>query len=234
MNDESLRRANAFLAAAAERTEVGAVLAVTPAEIGRELSMPDALSTARAVRALIARRRLEPSEGSYRLLDARPIDPSEPEAVGRRPRGAARRRQGTGVRRGPKGDSTAYSDFGRAAIDRLIELGKEVAQLRATTRTAREEVRDAQAARDDAEQRARSLAERVKELETRAEMAEANLRTILAGARGREGARPDAAVGDSEMEAILGVLKGAEGDDAAGRIAAPAETRRSEEDAAEA
>jgi hypothetical protein len=232
MNDESLRRANAFLSAAAERTEVGAVLAVTPAEIGRELSMPDALSTARAVRALIARRRLEPSEGSYRLLDSRPIDPNEPEALGRRPRGAVRRRPGGVARRGPKGDSTAYSDFGRAAIDRLIELGKEVAQLRASSRTAREEVRDAQAARDDAERRARSLAERVKELETRAEMAEANLRTILASARGREGARPDVAVGDSEMEAILGVLKGAEADAAGGRLTPPAEARPGEGDAA--
>jgi hypothetical protein len=81
MNEESLRRANAFLAAVADRVPVGEVLPVTPAEIGRELSMPDALSTARAVRALIARRRLEPAEGSYRLLDARPVEATEPEAI---------------------------------------------------------------------------------------------------------------------------------------------------------
>ena len=42
-------------------------------------------------------------------------------------------------------------------------------------------------------------------------MAEANLRTLLASVRGREAQR-DAPVGDSEMEAILGVLKG--GDEA--------------------
>jgi hypothetical protein len=36
-------------------------------------------------------------------------------------------------------------------------------------------------------------------------MAEANLRTLLAAARG---AGKDTPVGDSEMEAILGVLKG--------------------------
>ena len=40
-------------------------------------------------------------------------------------------------------------------------------------------------------------------------MAESNLRSLLATARGT-GQRPDAAVGDSEMEAILGVLKGGE------------------------
>src|SRR2546428_10752179 len=85
MNQESLDRANAFLAAASSRTEVGAILDVTPAEIGRELGLPDALSTARAVRALIARRRLEPANGSYRLLDAKPVEAGEREAIGRRP-----------------------------------------------------------------------------------------------------------------------------------------------------
>jgi hypothetical protein len=45
----------------------------------------------------------------------------------------------------------------------------------------------------------------VKELEARAEMAESNLRTLLAAAKG---AGRDAPVGDTEMEAILGVLKG--------------------------
>src|SRR4029453_1338573 len=93
MNDESLQRANAFLAAVSERVAVGEVLTDTPAEIGRALGMPDALSTARAGRALIARRRVEPANGSYRLLDARPVDAGEKESIGRRPRrarGAAR------------------------------------------------------------------------------------------------------------------------------------------------
>src|SRR3954447_15317647 len=72
MNDESLQRANAFLAAVSERAAVGEVLQETPAEIGRVLGLPDPLSTARAVRALIARRRLEAANGSYRLLGATP------------------------------------------------------------------------------------------------------------------------------------------------------------------
>ena len=49
------------------------------------------------------------------------------------------------------------------------------------------------------------LSAKVKELEARAEMAESNLRTLLAAAKG---AGRDATLGDTEMEAILGVLKG--------------------------
>jgi len=86
MNDESLQRANAFLAAVSDRVAVGEVLQETPAEIGRGLGLPDPLSTARAVRALIARRRLEAANGSYRLLDAKPLEAGERESIGRRPR----------------------------------------------------------------------------------------------------------------------------------------------------
>lgn len=205
MNPESLDRANAFLAAVAQRTEVGSVLRETPAEIGRELRLPDPLATARAVRALIARRRLEPAEGSYRLLDATPVDPTEREVIGRRPR---KPRRAAPSRRSVSTEPR-YSDLGRAAVDRLIELGREVSTLRASLRTAREEARASREARIEAEQRADSLGAKVRDLEARADMAEANLRTLLASVRGRENAR-DGAVADSEMEAILGVLKGAD------------------------
>ncbi|MGZ4137099.1 MAG: hypothetical protein ACXVPX_05960, partial [Actinomycetota bacterium] len=111
MNPQSLDRANAFLAAVAARTQVGSVLPGAPADIGHELAFPDPLATARAVRALIARRRLEPAEGSYRLLDARPVDPDEREAVGRRARKPRRT-----VREGAAGGAAAagpmYSDVG--------------------------------------------------------------------------------------------------------------------------
>src|SRR3989442_7659828 len=101
MNDESLQRANAFLAAVVERVAVGEVMTDTPAEIGRALGLPDALSTARAVRALIARRRLEPANGSYRLLGAPPLGAREKGSIRPRPpRGRraaeARRRAGRG------------------------------------------------------------------------------------------------------------------------------------------
>ena len=204
MNPQSLERANAFLAAVAQRTEVGSVMPVSPADIGRELSFPDPLATARAVRALIARRRLESAEGSYRLLDTRPVAPGEREVIGRKPRKARAARTAPASRSdgGPR-----YSDLGRAAVDRLVELGREVGMLRASLRSAREEARGSRDARLEAEQRADVLGAKARELEARAEMAESNLRTLLASVKGRESGQRDAAVGDSEMEAILGVLK---------------------------
>ena len=90
----------------------------------------------------------------------------------------------------------------------MIELGREVATLRTNLRAAREEAQVARAAREDADRRAQSLGARVHDLEARAEMAEANLRSVLAAAKVRE--HKDAPVGDSEMEAILGVLEGGE------------------------
>jgi hypothetical protein len=203
MNQESLERANAFLAAVALRTQPGEMLSVTPAEIGREMGLPEPLAAARAVRALLARRRLEVVDGRYRLVDPRPIDSDEREQVAR-PR---RQRSRTSPRpdRAESGGRPTYSEVGREAIERLIEFGREVATLRANLRVAREEARSSREARDDAERRAASLSTRVHDLEARAEMAEANLRTLLAAARG---AGKDAPVGDSEMEAILGVLKG--------------------------
>jgi len=210
MNDESLQRANAFLAAVSERVAVGEVLTDTPAEIGRALGMPDALSTARAVRALIARRRLEPANGSYRLLDAKPVESGEKESIGRRPR----RARGSARPHGERAASpSGYSDLGRAVVDKLVDLGRENAQLRAEARTLREESREARARADDAERRARSASEKARELEGRAEMAESNLRALLASARGSN-TRPDAPVGDAEMAAILGVLKSDENGEA--------------------
>jgi len=207
MNDQSLERANAFLAAVASRVGVGEVLDETPAEIGRELDLPDPLSTARAVRALIARRRLEPAEGSYRLLDARPLEPGERESVGRRPRRKAVPREAASAAAAST-EAVSYSDLGRATVDKLIELGRENAELRAEVRQLREETRDARAGRDEADRRARNLAERTRELENRAEMAESNLRSLLAAARTSQGAaKSDAPVGDAEMAAILGVLR---------------------------
>ena len=205
MNDESLRRANAFLAAVAEHTQPGDVLSDSPADIGKRIGLPDALSAARAVRALLARKRLEVADGTYRLVDPRPVDPGEPEAVPRRPRARkAPAGRGSRERTGEPGRPT-YSEVGRAAIDRLIELGREAGTLRGNLRTLREEAREAREGKDEAERRAHTLAGRVKDLEGKLEMAESNLRTILAAARGT--ARTET-VGDTEMEAILSVLKG--------------------------
>jgi hypothetical protein len=205
VNEQSLERVNAFLAAVTDRTEKGELLDATPAELGRELGFPDPLSIARAVRALVARRRLEPAGGSYRLLDPTPVAPGERETIERKTRRSSRRRaeDSPASRRG----GLAYSDFGRATVDRLVELGQEVSHLRAQLKTAREEARQNRELRVEAERRAQTLGERSRELEHRVEMAESNLRTLLASARAT-GMHPDQRLPDSEMEAILGVLKG--------------------------
>jgi hypothetical protein len=211
MNEESLRRANAFLAAVAETTSVGEVLTVSPADVGRRIGLPDALSAARAVRALLARKRLEISDGTYRLTDARPVEPGEPEAIPRRPRQRKARAQAAAPReRSSDPGRLTYGEVGRAAIDRLVELGREAGTLRGNLRTLREEAREAREAKDEAERRAAGLSARVKDLEGKLEMAESNLRTILTAARGNQRAET---VGDAEMDAILSVLKAAPGTD---------------------
>ncbi len=218
VNEQSLNRVNAFLAAAAERTQVGDVMSVTPAEIGRELGFPDALSTARAVRALIARRRLEPAQGSYRLLGTEPVDADEKESIGRRSRKPRQPGPGAASEAKTSSGSARYSDLGRAVVDRLVDLGREAAEMRGALRSAREETSELRQARDEAAGRSRTLAEKVRELEARAEMAESNLRTLLATVRAStaEGSVRDAKVTDSEMEAILGVLKGSDATNHAG------------------
>jgi hypothetical protein len=220
MNDESLQRANDFLAAVVARTEVGAVLGVTPAEIGREIGLPDPLSAARAVRALIARRRLEPAQGSYRLIESRPVDPAERETIERPPRRARRGPAGRTSRGADDPSRPTYSAVGREVVEKLIELGREVGTLRANLKSAREEARTSREARIEAEQRATHLTGKVHDLEARAEMAESNLRALLVTARGAGREPRDASMNDSEMEAILGVLKG---DDAAEHLTPPAE-----------
>jgi chromosome segregation ATPase len=209
VNEESLRRANAFLEAIAEQAEPGSMIDVTPAELGKRVGVVEPLAAARAVRALLARRRLEAVDGRYRLVDTRPIEPGEREQVPRQPR-SQKRPPASG--KAPKENGRAtYSEIGREVVERTIELGREVGTLRGALRTAREEVREAREARDEAKRRSEQLAARVKELEGRAEMAEANLRTLLAAAKG---SGRDTPVGDTEMEAILDVLKGAPGEEA--------------------
>jgi hypothetical protein len=139
------------------------------------------------------------------LLDDRPLEPGEPESVPRAPRKRKSRRKGTA--RGETGATDrrpTYADLGRAVLERVIEIGREAGEAIASAEHLRREAKDNRAARIEAEQRASRLFERVKELETKLEMAEGNLRTVLAAARGR-GAT--AAPTDNEMEALLRILK---------------------------
>lgn len=162
------------------------------------------------MRALLARKRLEVADGQYRLLDARAVEPGEPEAIPRPPRKKAAPR-GRRTRAAEPGRPT-YSEVGRVAIERLIETSRDVGTLRGNLRVLREETRVSREAREEAERRSQALASRVRDLEAKLEMAETNLRTILAAARGT--AKADT-VGDAEMDAILAVLKGG-GDSSSG------------------
>jgi hypothetical protein len=206
LNEQSLQAANAFLEAASSTTQEGEFLDRSPAEIGREAGLANPLAVARAIRALAARRRLQAEDGRYRLLDPRPLEPGEPESVPRAPR----KRKG-GRRRAahrddvPEGDrKPTYADLGRAVVDRVIELGREAGEAVASADNLRREAKENKAARIEADQRASRLFERVKELEAKLEMAEGNLRTVLAAARGR-GAT--VAPATTEMEALLRILK---------------------------
>ncbi len=167
--------------------------------------MPNPLAVARAVRALAARRRLEAEDGRYRLLDARPLEQGEPESVPRAPRRRKGRRKSAARAETSQGDRRAtYADLGRAVVERVIELGREAGEAVAAAEHLRHEAKENKAARIEAEQRASRLFDRVKELQTKLDMAEANLRTVLAAARGRG---VTAAPTDNEMEALLRILK---------------------------
>ena len=206
MNEQSLQAANAFLRIASESTQVGEFLDRSPADIGKDAGLANPLAVARAVRALAARRRLEAEDGRYRLLDARPLDVGEPESVPRAPRRRRARRKGPARTDGAAVTDrrATYADLGRSVIDRIIDLGREAGEAVAVTEHLRREAKENRAARIEAEQRASRLFERVKELEAKLDMAEANLRTVLAAARGR-GAT--SAPTDNEMEALLRILK---------------------------
>jgi hypothetical protein len=205
VNEQSLQAANAFLGVASASTGPGEFLEKSPADIGKEAGLPNPLAVARAVRALAARRRLEVEDGRYRLLDDRPLEPGEPESVPRAPRKRKARRKGQARGEATTGDrKPTYADLGRAVVERFIEMGRETAEAIASSEHLRREAKDNRATRIEAEQRASRLFERVKELETKLDMAEANLRTVLAAARGR-GAT--AGPTDNEMEALLRILK---------------------------
>jgi len=224
MNEQSLRSANDFLRVTAATVAPGEFFDRAPTEIGKDAGISNPLAVARAIRALAARRRVEMEDGRYRLLDATPLSPGEPESVPRTPRKRkARRKTGAAARGADAGAASdrrpTYSDLGRAVVDRLIELGRETGEALGLADNLRREVKENRAARIDAEQRATRYFERIKELEHKLEMAEANLRQVLAAARGR-GAT--AAPTDNEMEAVLRVLKGSPEGGEEGATAPPA------------
>ena len=151
MNDESLRRANALLAAMARQVAVGDIWSGAPSDLGRSAGIDDALAVARAMRALRSRGRLEQVGDGYRLLDGKPVEVGERGTippVERPARHAGPRAGRAKTDEGPTDPATglSYAAIGREVVDRLIDLGKEVATLRAEVRGAKEEVREARTA----------------------------------------------------------------------------------------
>ena len=202
MNEQSLKESNAILEAAVARGEVGALIPVSPADLADQASITNRLSAARAVRALMARGRIERDGEGYRLLDSRPLEPGEPASV-RRP--IRRRRE---AERGGKGTPT-YDQVGRLVIERLIELSAETAELRTSLERGRSE---AEAARREAmevtrsassdRRRAQLLEDEIATLKKRLEMTESNLRTVVQAAKDRRASPLD----DGDAKAILDIL----------------------------
>ena len=206
MNEQSLQESNALLAVAADRTEVGQMISASPAELARDCGIESRLSAARAIRALLARGRIAQEDGGYRLLDARPLAPGEPATV-RRP--TRRRRRGPPPAEERVEGPPTYDGLGRSLIERLIEVSAEASELRAALERSRGE---AEAARREAvevnrqaagdRRRAEQLEDEVTTIRKRVEMTEANLKTVLEAAKGREPTRLE----DTDTQAILDIL----------------------------
>jgi hypothetical protein len=205
VNDQSLQESNALLAVAADRTEVGQMISVSPAELARDGGVESRLSVARAIRALLARGRIAQEDGGYRLLDSRPLTAGEPATV-RRP---TRRRRGPAPTASREEGPPTYDGLGRALIERLIEVSAEAAELRAALERSRGE---ADAARREAvevnrqaagdRRRVEQLEDEVTTLRKQVEMTESNLKKVLEAAKGREPARLE----DTDTKAILDIL----------------------------
>ena len=205
MNEQSLKESNALLAAATARTEVGQLIPGSPAELAGESGIENRLSTARAVRALIARGRIAQDPQGYRLLDVRPLEPGEPATVHR----PTRRRRKAEATPEEDGGLPTYEGVGRAVIERLIETSAEVAELRAALDRARTE---ADAARREAMEATRNASADRRKLEAvqdeasalkqRLEMTESNLRTLVDAAK----SRPASPLEDTDAQAILDIL----------------------------
>jgi hypothetical protein len=209
MNEQSLKESNAILEAAVARAEVGQLIPVSPAELAEVATITNRLSAARAVRALMARGRIERDGDSYRLLDGRPLEPGEPATV-RRP--IRRRREAD---RAGKGGPPTYDQVGRLVIERLIELSAENAELRTSLERVRSE---AEAARREAmeitrssaadRRRAQLMEDEVGVLKKRLEMTESNLRTVVQAAKDR----PASPLDDGDARAILDILSARAGE----------------------
>ncbi|MFA5787838.1 MAG: hypothetical protein WDA71_12810 [Actinomycetota bacterium] len=218
MNETTLRGANLLLEAIAGQLEVGGeAVEVSPTRIGASVGLASSLEVARAMRALIARGRVEgDDEGRYRLLDARPVSQDEPHTARRR---RPARRQSRALLEVPSSAALAaglplgsqvpsYADVGRAVVERLLGLLGELSAMEVRAHKAeqlqdeyRERAAEADRLSKQEKARADKLALRVGELENNLEMSDNNLRQVLSAA-----GLKTTALGDPEAQAMLQFL----------------------------
>jgi hypothetical protein len=206
MKEETLAKVNALLAELARDAGPEGAVRRSPAAVAASVGLSSGLETARAMRALLARKRVEGGENGYRVVSTEPITPGEPLAIvpQRRKRGRAGRAEGPG--RGEVVPNVpTYADIGRAVVERLVSLTREAGELRAGRGS------EDRARMEAAERRASAAEQRAKELQVKLEMAESNLREVLRAASlaKSSGGTP---IDDPEAAAVLRFLQSGEED----------------------
>ncbi|MCA1833713.1 MAG: hypothetical protein ABR548_08595 [Actinomycetota bacterium] len=203
MKEETLAKVNALLAELAKEAGPDGAVGRSPASIASSVGLSSGLETARAMRALLARKRVEGGENGYRVVSTEPIVPGEPLAIV--PQRRKRARGARGSDGGAKGETVpsapTYGDIGRAVVERLVDLTREAGELRAGRGS------EDRARLETAERRASAAEQRAKELQVKLEMAESNLREVLRAASLAKGSGSSAPIDDPEAAAVLRFLQ---------------------------
>lgn len=200
MKDETLTKVNALLAELSKEAGPDGTVRRQPALIARSVGLKTGLETARAMRALLARKRVEGNDDGYRVINTEPIQPGEPLAIVPQRRKREKRAGRIEAATDPMPGVPTYADIGRAVVDRLVELSNETAELRAGRGT------EERSRMESAERRAAAADQRAKELQVKLEMAESNLREVLRAASLAKGSGGSAIV-DDDAAAVLRFLQ---------------------------
>ena len=200
MKEETLAKVNALLAELAKEADPDGAITKSPAVVATTVGLSSGLETARAMRALLARKRVVGGETGYRLVSTEPITPGEPLAIVPQRKKRAGSASTTSVA-GPISTVPTYEDIGRAVVDRLVSLSREAAELRAGRGT------EERARVESAERRAAAAEQRAKEMQVKLEMAESNLREVLRAASMAKSSGATTPIDDADAAAVLRFLQ---------------------------
>lgn len=204
MKEETLAKVNAFLAELAKEAGPDGSISKSPAVVASLVGLNSGLETARAMRALLARKRVVGGDnGGYRVVSTEPIVPGEPLAIVPQRKKRSRPERDAAAP-GPMAGVPTYEDIGRAVVDRLASLSREVAELRAGRGT------EERARMEAAERRAAAAELRAKEAQVKLEMAESNLREVLRAASLARSSGSPTPIDDPEAAAVLRFLQSSE------------------------